>query len=101
MITPKLEAGPSEIAEAEDQCEGTPHKPENSSNNKNSSNNFWSRLDGNTEVVLRNLVAYEASTVSGPLVLARYTELMNGIIDTKEDVKLLREKRYHLEPFEE
>ncbi|KAK9923042.1 hypothetical protein M0R45_031477 [Rubus argutus] len=35
MITPKLEAGPSEIAEAEDQCEGTPHKPENSSNNKN------------------------------------------------------------------
>ena len=37
-------------------------------------------------------MAYEASTVSGPLVLARYTELMNGIIDTKEDVKLLREK---------
>ncbi|KAK9923046.1 hypothetical protein M0R45_031481 [Rubus argutus] len=49
-------------------------------------------LDGNTEVILRNLVAYEASTASGPLVLARYTELMNGIIDTEEDVKLLREK---------
>ncbi|KAM5550089.1 putative UPF0481 protein [Rosa sericea] len=49
-------------------------------------------LDGNTEVILRNLVAYEASTASGPLVFTRYTELMNGIIDTKEDAKLLREK---------
>jgi hypothetical protein len=46
----------------------------------------------NTEVVLRNLVAYEASNASGPLVFTRYTELMNGIIDTEEDVKLLREK---------
>ncbi|KAJ8755351.1 hypothetical protein K2173_019149 [Erythroxylum novogranatense] len=49
-------------------------------------------LDVNTEVVLRNLVAYEASIASGPLVFTRYTELMNGIIDTVEDVKLLREK---------
>ncbi|KAL9460153.1 hypothetical protein AB3S75_003371 [Citrus x aurantiifolia] len=49
-------------------------------------------FDVNTEVILRNLVAYEASNASGPLVLARYTELMNGIIDTEEDVKLLREK---------
>ncbi|KAJ9189962.1 hypothetical protein P3X46_001205 [Hevea brasiliensis] len=49
-------------------------------------------LDVNTEVVLRNLVAYEASNASGPLVFTRYTELMNGIIDTEEDVKLLREK---------
>ncbi|CAK7330237.1 unnamed protein product [Dovyalis caffra] len=48
-------------------------------------------LDVNTEVVLRNLVAYEASNASGPLVFTRYTELMNGIIDTAEDVKLLRE----------
>jgi hypothetical protein len=47
-------------------------------------------LDGNTEVVLRNLVAYEAVAVRGPLVLARYTELMNGIIDTPKDVKILR-----------
>ncbi|KAJ9692829.1 hypothetical protein PVL29_011764 [Vitis rotundifolia] len=47
-------------------------------------------LDPNTEVTLRNLVAYEASTASGPLVIARYTELMNGIIDTKEDAKFLR-----------
>ncbi|KAK6284864.1 hypothetical protein POUND7_003816 [Theobroma cacao] len=49
-------------------------------------------LDINTEVVLRNLVAYEASNASGPLVFTRYTELMNGIIDTEEDVKLLRER---------
>ncbi|XVF74812.1 hypothetical protein PTKIN_Ptkin13bG0141200 [Pterospermum kingtungense] len=49
-------------------------------------------LDINTEVVLRNLVAYEATTATGPLVFTRYTELMNGIIDTEEDVKLLREK---------
>ncbi|CAN0881252.1 Putative UPF0481 protein At3g02645 [Linum grandiflorum] len=52
------------------------------------------RLDVNTEVVLRNLVAYEASIAEGraPLVLARYTELMNGIVDTGVDVKLLRER---------
>ncbi|CAL5008208.1 unnamed protein product [Urochloa decumbens] len=48
-------------------------------------------LDANTEVVLRNLVAYEAVAVRGPLVLARYTELMNGIIDTPRDVKILRQ----------
>ncbi|XP_043700262.1 putative UPF0481 protein At3g02645 [Telopea speciosissima] len=49
-------------------------------------------LDVNTEVVLRNLVAYEASNASGPLFFTRYIELMNGIIDTEEDVKVLREK---------
>ncbi|KAL5199531.1 hypothetical protein ABZP36_020734 [Zizania latifolia] len=49
-------------------------------------------LDSNTEVMLRNLVAYEASAASGPLVLTRYTELMNGIIDTDEDVALLRRR---------
>ncbi|KAK1287980.1 putative UPF0481 protein [Acorus calamus] len=47
-------------------------------------------LDVNTETVMRNLVAYETSFASGPLVFTRYTELMNGIIDTEEDVKLLR-----------
>ncbi|XBI49444.1 hypothetical protein VPH35_113006 [Triticum aestivum] len=47
-------------------------------------------LDGNTEVVLRNLVAYESSAASGPLVLTRYTELMNDIINTDVDVPLLR-----------
>jgi hypothetical protein len=49
-------------------------------------------LDSNTEIVLRNLVAYEAASAAGPLVLARYTELMNGIIDTDEDVAVLRER---------
>ncbi|KAK4413966.1 hypothetical protein Salat_2809400 [Sesamum alatum] len=49
-------------------------------------------LDVNSEVVLRNLVAYEACNASGPLVLARYVELMNGIIDTEEDAKFLRER---------
>ncbi|XP_057545750.1 putative UPF0481 protein At3g02645 [Amaranthus tricolor] len=49
-------------------------------------------IDMNTEILLRNLVAYEASTCSGPSILARYIELMNGIIDTKDDVRLLRER---------
>ncbi|CAN6889155.1 unnamed protein product [Brassica oleracea] len=48
--------------------------------------------DINTETVLRNLVAYEASNTSGPLVFTRYTELINGIIDSDEDVRLLREQ---------
>ncbi|CAI8591994.1 unnamed protein product [Vicia faba] len=49
-------------------------------------------LDINSEVFMRNLIAYEASTASEPLVFTRYTELMNGIIDTEEDAKILREK---------
>jgi hypothetical protein len=48
-------------------------------------------IDVNSEILLRNLVAYEASACTGPLVLARYVELMNGIIDTEEDARLLRE----------
>jgi hypothetical protein len=48
-------------------------------------------LDSNTEVVLRNLMAYEAVAARGPLVLARYTELMNGIVDTAKDVKILQQ----------
>lgn len=49
-------------------------------------------LDVNTEVVMRNLVAYEACKASGPLIFTRYTELMNGIIDTEDDAKFLRER---------
>ncbi|GLJ35835.1 hypothetical protein SUGI_0719440 [Cryptomeria japonica] len=48
------------------------------------------RLDSNTEVVLRNLVAFEASGASGALIFTRYTDFMNGIIDSVEDVRLLR-----------
>ncbi|KAI8021565.1 putative UPF0481 protein [Camellia lanceoleosa] len=50
-------------------------------------------LNVNSEVVMRNLVAYESSTTFESLVFTRYTELMNGIIDTVEDVKLLRENK--------
>ncbi|KAL0319101.1 UNVERIFIED_CONTAM: hypothetical protein Sangu_2066300 [Sesamum angustifolium] len=46
-------------------------------------------LGVNSEVVLRNLVAYEACSASGPLVLTRYVELMNGIIDTDLDARFL------------
>ncbi|KAI8018239.1 putative UPF0481 protein [Camellia lanceoleosa] len=50
-------------------------------------------LNMNSEVIMRNLVAYEASTVSESLVFTRYIELMSGIIDTVNDAKLLREKK--------
>ncbi|THG18879.1 putative UPF0481 protein At3g02645 [Camellia sinensis] len=50
-------------------------------------------LNVNSEVVMRNLVAYESSLTSESLVFTRYTELMNGIIDTVEDAKLLRENK--------
>jgi hypothetical protein len=36
-------------------------------------------------------VAYEACISSEVMVFTRYMELMNGIIDTKEDVRILRE----------
>ncbi|KAJ8451188.1 hypothetical protein Cgig2_013960 [Carnegiea gigantea] len=49
-------------------------------------------LDHNSEVLFRNLVAYEASIGLRSLVFTRYTELMNGIIDTKDDVRVLRER---------
>ncbi|XP_052180828.1 putative UPF0481 protein At3g02645 isoform X2 [Diospyros lotus] len=51
-------------------------------------------LNVNSEMVLRNLVAYEASRAESMshLVVGLYTDLMNGIIDTADDVKLLREK---------
>ncbi|KAF5456774.1 hypothetical protein F2P56_026217 [Juglans regia] len=48
-------------------------------------------LDDNSEVVLRNLVAYEACIAPEVMVLTRYAELMNRIIDSEEDVKILRE----------
>ncbi|KAI8570565.1 hypothetical protein RHMOL_Rhmol01G0044600 [Rhododendron molle] len=50
-------------------------------------------LNVHSEVIIRNLIAYEASTVSDSLVFSRYTELLDGIIDTAEDAKLLREKK--------
>ncbi|RAL43266.1 hypothetical protein DM860_015156 [Cuscuta australis] len=50
-------------------------------------------LDSNTLVLLRNMVAYEAGNTSiESVVFTRYTELMNGIVDTKDDARILREK---------
>uniref|UniRef100_A0A2N9G919 Uncharacterized protein n=1 Tax=Fagus sylvatica TaxID=28930 RepID=A0A2N9G919_FAGSY len=51
------------------------------------------KLDVNTEVIIRNLVAYEqiSKLESESLVLTRYFELMNGIIETEEDVKVLKD----------
>ncbi|KAG5007393.1 hypothetical protein JHK85_025935 [Glycine max] len=48
------------------------------------------KLDLNSEVIMRNLVAHEALTKPDFLIFTRYTELMRGIIDTVEDVKLLK-----------
>ncbi|KAJ7958556.1 Plant protein of unknown function (DUF247) [Quillaja saponaria] len=48
-------------------------------------------VNDNSDVVLRNLVAYEASAAPETMIFTRYTELMNGIIDTEEDVRILRE----------
>lgn len=47
------------------------------------------KLDTNTEVILRNLVALEASAAPGALVFTRYIDFMNGMIDSEEDVRLL------------
>ena len=48
-------------------------------------------LDDNSEVVLRNLVAYEAVAKSegDSLVLARYMELMSALMKSGKDVKSL------------
>ncbi|CAH9128509.1 unnamed protein product [Cuscuta epithymum] len=50
------------------------------------------RIDVNSQVLLRNMVAYESCITCGPLVFARYLEFMNGIIDSAEDSRALREK---------
>ncbi|KAF8014142.1 hypothetical protein BT93_H0089 [Corymbia citriodora subsp. variegata] len=47
-------------------------------------------LSINSEVVIRNLVAYEAMAISGPLLFTRFVELMDGLLDTPHDVKLLK-----------
>ncbi|KAF8014168.1 hypothetical protein BT93_H0110 [Corymbia citriodora subsp. variegata] len=48
------------------------------------------KLGVNSEVVIRNLVAYEAMAISGPLLFTRFMELMDGLLDTPHDVKLLK-----------
>ncbi|KAL8189581.1 hypothetical protein R6Q57_029147 [Mikania cordata] len=49
-------------------------------------------LEDYSEVVLRNLLAYEVATSSSTPELAQYIDLMSGIIDTEADVKVLRDK---------
>ncbi|KAJ0591749.1 hypothetical protein HanHA300_Chr03g0076851 [Helianthus annuus] len=49
-------------------------------------------LETYSEVVLRNLVAYEIAIASSTMELAHYVDLMSGIIDTEEDVMLLKSK---------
>ncbi|CAI9100929.1 OLC1v1038120C2 [Oldenlandia corymbosa var. corymbosa] len=48
-------------------------------------------LNASSEIILRNLVAYEAAMSKSNLDFARYINLMNGIVDTAEDVKLLKQ----------
>ncbi|KAI6695924.1 hypothetical protein NL676_023634 [Syzygium grande] len=48
------------------------------------------KLGVNSEVVIRNLVAYEAMAISGPLLFARFMEIMEGLLNTPHDVKLLK-----------
>ncbi|XP_061342977.1 putative UPF0481 protein At3g02645 [Gastrolobium bilobum] len=49
------------------------------------------KLDVNSEVIMRNLVAYEALTKPDLLIFTRYIELMQAMIDTVEDVKMLKD----------
>lgn len=51
------------------------------------------KIDVNSEVVLRNLVAYEAmiKSESEPLILTRYIELMSKLVESSEDVRVLKE----------
>lgn len=50
-------------------------------------------LDVNSKVILKNMVAFETCNAIGPSILTRYTEIMNGIIDTTVDVEILCRKR--------
>ncbi|KAL3532252.1 hypothetical protein ACH5RR_005773 [Cinchona calisaya] len=52
-------------------------------------------INKDSEVILRNLVAYEAATATpgSTLELAEYVDFMCGIVDTPKDVALLREAK--------
>ncbi|KAL0427287.1 UNVERIFIED_CONTAM: hypothetical protein Slati_2903500 [Sesamum latifolium] len=52
-------------------------------------------LNTHSEIILRNLVAYEAASAKPGKVLefAQYVDLMCGIIDTKKDVDILKRAR--------
>ncbi|XP_009615475.1 putative UPF0481 protein At3g02645 [Nicotiana tabacum] len=48
-------------------------------------------VNAGSEVILRNLVIYEAAMSKSKLEFARYINLMNGIADTAENVRLLKQ----------
>nr|XP_009792464.1 PREDICTED: putative UPF0481 protein At3g02645 [Nicotiana sylvestris] len=48
-------------------------------------------MNAGSEVILRNLVVYEAAMSKSKLEFARYINLMSGIADTTEDVRLLKQ----------
>ncbi|XAR62499.1 hypothetical protein NMG60_11017272 [Bertholletia excelsa] len=50
-------------------------------------------LNVHSQVIIRNLIAYEAETFPESMAFTRYTEIMSGIIDTPDDAKLLRDKK--------
>ncbi|PON68649.1 hypothetical protein TorRG33x02_261290 [Trema orientale] len=50
------------------------------------------KLSENSEVIISNLIAYEAMIESGteqPLFLMRYVDIMSGLIKTPKDIKVL------------
>ncbi|EPS60678.1 hypothetical protein M569_14127 [Genlisea aurea] len=50
-------------------------------------------LDNNSEVIIRNLMAYESCVAgSGPRIFCGYVEFMSKIVVAGEDVKVLREQ---------
>ncbi|XP_024964436.1 putative UPF0481 protein At3g02645 [Cynara cardunculus var. scolymus] len=49
-------------------------------------------LNTYSEVVLRNLIAYEAAISRSAMELAQFIDLMSGIIDQEADVRLLKGK---------
>ncbi|KAL3532250.1 hypothetical protein ACH5RR_005771 [Cinchona calisaya] len=53
------------------------------------------KINKDSEVILRNLIAYEAATATpgSTLELAEYVDFMCGIVDTPKDVALLREAK--------
>lgn len=53
------------------------------------------RLTATSEVILRNLMAYEAASAEpgSTLELAEYVDLMCGIIDTPKDVDILKKEK--------
>ncbi|XP_022156845.1 putative UPF0481 protein At3g02645 [Momordica charantia] len=61
-------------------------------------------LDSNSQVILRNLVAFEVIAKLSPPCLSQYAAIMNGLIETTNDVKILTKANIiinHLESDEE